>query len=290
MVGRRDRTKVHLVSARWSNYPWGFGNDVHDALVDLGIDIIDTDFRVERAQLPSLFKQPCDLMLVLKGNGIPPGLIWAAPCTTVLWYPDDLRMARARPMDIAYNGKAFNVVYSINNWDLAIYAGLGIEARWLPLGCNPKLHRKLDLEKRYDVSFVGSLYPDRVAFLERLRKRFSVHYEQTYTEAMVRVFNESKIVLNLPIGGFKSANIPHRIFEALACGSLLFTNELPYDSRLFRGGEHLVYYKEENIEDLLAHYLEHEEEREAIAEAGRKEVLARHTVRHRLERIMEETQ
>lgn len=281
--------KVHLVSARWANFPWGFGSDVYDALLELGCEILDTDYRVERALLLSLLAQPCDLMLVLKGEGISPELIRAAPCTTVLWYPDDLVATEHGKKHIAYNGKAFDRVYGVSLWDLGEYAKLGVEAKWLPVACNPKLHRKLGLEKRYDVSFVGSLYPERKALLERLSKRFDVHYEQAYGEAMVRVFNESRIVINLPVGGFNSGNLSHRIFEVLACGSLLFTNTPPIPHSLFKDKEHLVYYDDSNLETLLTFYLENPTEREIIAEMGRLEVLAKHTVSHRIRQIFEDT-
>ena len=283
--------KVHLVSARWSNYPWGFGNDVYDALQDLGVQMLDTDYRIDRAHLFGRLSYPCDLMLVLKGEGIPPELIRAAPCVTALWYPDDLIATEHGKQHIAHNGHAFDVVYGISKWDLDEYRKLNCQdVRWLPLACNPKVHRKLEgVTKLYDISFVGSLYPERKALLERLSIQFNVHYESAFGEAMVRIFNQSKIVLNVPVGGVTSGNLPHRVFEALACGSLLFTNAVPGLAELFTDREHLVCYDVGTaLGELLAYYLEHEDEREAIAEAGRQEVLAKHTVRHRVERILKE--
>lgn len=282
--------KVHLVSARWSNYPWGFGNDVYDVLVDLGIEVIDTDYRLERVRLPELLGQSCDLVLVLKGEGIPPALVYSAPGRTVLWYPDDLIATEHGKQHIAHNGHAFDTVYGISKWDLDEYRKMNCrDVRWLPLACNPKIHRKMNLPKFFDVGFVGTLYPEREALLERLSKSFDVQRWMVYGEFMVRAFNYSRIVLNLPVGGIKSGNLPHRVFEALACGSLLFTNDVPGLAELFTDREHLVCYNQENIEDLLSYYLEHEDEREVIAEAGRKEVLDKHTVRHRVERILVES-
>ena len=288
-------TKVHLVSARWTNHPWGFGNHIYDALLGIGCEVIDTDFRRSRSELPSLLSQPCDLLLVFKGEGISPGDIMASPGKSVLWYPDDLIATTHGKAHIAYNGWAFDIVYHISPWDACEYTKRGVrDLRWLPLACNPKLHRRLARRKHYrrklyDVLFVGSAHPERVKLYERLRQSFHVTWRSVYHEQMVQAINRARIVINLPIGGFKSGNIPNRIFEVLACGTLLLTNELPDDSELFLGGKHLIYYNEKNIEDLIAYFLEHEEEREEIAEAGRKEVLDKHTVVHRVERILADT-
>jgi len=287
-------TTVHLVSARWSNHPWGFGNDVYDALVELGCEVIDTDYRQSRGQLGSLLAQDCDLLLVLKGEGIPGEHMYARPGRSVLWYPDDLIATSHGKHHIDYNGWAFDIVYHISPWDAWEYKKRGVkDLRWLPLACNPKLHRKLSPwgydRKLYDVLFVGNPHPERVKLYERLRSRFKVVWRRVYHEQMVQAINRARMVINLPIGGFKSGNIPHRIFEVLACGTLLLTNELPdFRSELFLGGKHLIYFNEDNIEELIAYYLDasHEEEREAIAVAGYKEVLAKHTVRHRVERIL----
>lgn len=282
--------RAHLVSARHTNAGFGFGNDVYDALVELGVDVIDTDYRQQRSHLEALLHQPCDLLLVIKGEAIPPGLILGQEGRTALWYPDDLLVTTHGPIHIAYNGWPFDIVYGISEWDLGEYKKLGCEdVRHLPMACNPKVHRRLpNIEKKYDICFVGSLHPERKKLLARLRKSFNVHYAHVFGEDMVRTFNESRIVLNLPIGGMKSGNLAHRVFEALACGSLLFTSQPPIPDGLFEDRKHLIYYGDENLEELLCYYLDHEDARNTIAEAGRQEVLAHHTVRHRVETILQD--
>ena len=80
-----------------------------------------------------------------------------------------------------------------------------------------------------------------------------------------------------------------RVFEALACGSLLVTNELSENGQaeLFRDGVHLATYCEHtDLLDKLAFYLAREATREKIAAAGRAEAIARHTYGHRMEQIL----
>ncbi|MCK5558348.1 MAG: glycosyltransferase, partial [Candidatus Hydrogenedentes bacterium] len=165
------------------------------------------------------------------------------------------------------------------------------EAHWLPLACDPESHcRYDDVEKKYDVGFVGSLtehHARRVQLLQRLSERFNVHKERCFLEDMVRVFNESRIVFNTAL----MDDMNMRVFEALACGSLLVTDRAEGSGleELFRDGEHLVIYDDSNLVDKVEYYLERQDLRERVARQGREEVLACHTYAHRaaeLERVV----
>ena len=70
-----------------------------------------------------------------------------------------------------------------------------------------------------------------------------------------------------------------RFYEAMATGSMLLANRLTPASglfELFEDRKHLALYDDENLEDLVEYYLEHPEEREAIAREGHAAVLAGH--------------
>ncbi|MEP9409900.1 MAG: tetratricopeptide repeat protein [Candidatus Brocadia sp.] len=278
---------VHLVGARWSNYPWGMENELHRALEKLGITIIDTDFRRNYSRLPELFQQKAHVLLVIKGNGIPPELIKSLPCKTILWYQDDIFATGHASMHIAHNGWAFDTVYSFDKMAVDLYRKLGVkDPRWLPLAMSPSVHRKMFLtKKKYDISFIGNIYPNRKTLLERLARRFNLFVTQAFMDDMVKIFNESKIILNVGIG---PTGIQQRVFEAMGCGSFLLTNEIPEESRLFKDRVHLVYFNDANIEDLAAYYLSHNEEREAIALAGYREVNNGHTFQHRIQMILDD--
>ena len=56
---------------------------------------------------------------------------------------------------------------------------------------------------------------------------------------------------------------------------------------MFVDRQHLVYYDDESLESLVSHYLSDTAEREAIAEAGREEVLRWHTYDHRVTTLLE---
>lgn len=280
----QEPATVHLLGARRSNFPWGMENEIYRALELGGYRVLDTDFRQEFGDLPRKLEQPAHLLLAVKANGVPPDLIRQQPCPTVLWYPDDIFAAEHARPQLAYNGTAFDRVYTFDRCAIDAYRQLGIQdVRWLPLAASPALHRRMYLPKVYDVSFVGNVYPNRQRLLDRLSRRFNLLVTRAYTDEMVRIFNQSKITLNLGIG---PTGIQLRVFEALASGCFLLTNAIPPESRLFTDREHLVYYRDGDIEDLIAYYLDHEEEREEIAHNGYLEVHAKHTFAHRVETIL----
>ncbi len=275
---------IHLVGARWSNYPWGMENEIYRALEQFGVTLIDTDFRQDLERLPKLFQQQAHVMLVIKGNGIPPGLIKGLPCRTILWYQDDVFTAPHALRELAFNGHAFDTVYSFDKSAINVYKQLGMnDVRYLPLAMSPAVHRKMCLPKIHDVSFVGNVYTNRRAFIERLQKRFNVFVAGAFMDEMVRIFNQSKIVLNLGRG---QTGIQQRVFETLGCGAFLVTNEIPVQDRLFEDNKHLVYFNQENVERLIEYYLNNDKEREAIAENGYLEAHGKHTFAHRIAKLM----
>ena len=271
--------KIHLVGAQETNYPWGFENRLIPALKAIGCTVISTDFRKNRKDLPRLFRQPADLLLVCKGEGIPPEVVRSAPCTTVLWYAEQVGTldrvdptAAQRRRELAYNAPAFDYVFSHDQANLEVYHQLGCNrVGWLPTAAaDPTIHRKLDLPKEYDVVFVGSRTPRRVQMLAELAGRgIKVHAPEIWgDEELNRVFNQARIVLNIHLSDL--LNTETRLAEVLGAGSFLLSEELSSPD-LFRDGEHLIVWRAGDVDDLTAkisYYLDHEEEREAIAAAG----------------------
>jgi glycosyltransferase involved in cell wall biosynthesis len=161
-------------------------------------------------------------------------------------------------------------------------------ASWLPLACDPEIHRRHEVPKQFNVSFVGRTCPGpRDELLNLIRRNFPNHFiGQAYFDEMARVYSASRIVFNRSIKN----DVNMRVFEALACGSLLVTNDLTDNGleELFQDGVHAVMYREPHeLVDKIRYYLAHEEEREKIAATGRTEALAKHAYRHRLERMLE---
>jgi tetratricopeptide (TPR) repeat protein len=141
-------------------------------------------------------------------------------------------------------------------------------------GFDPGRFRRIDgLPRMYDVTFTGSfnsnIQTDRLPYLRRLAeldKRFHIRLcHSLWGDEYVRVLSQSKIVFNRTIKG----EMNMRAFEAPACGALLFIEEENKEIRDFlEPGRECVCYNDHNFEDLLTYYLEHEDQRASIAEAG----------------------
>ena len=153
---------------------------------------------------------------------------------------------------------------------------------WLPLACDPDIHGKVEKDKKWEVGFVGTI-PEvknrRKDLLEKVSSQFDLRCERKFMDEMAEHYAQSKIVFNNAING----DLNMRVFEALCSGSLLVTDQAEGSGleEMFEDKKHLIIYEDESIEDQISYYLNHEKERQLIAEQGRQEVLNNHTYLHR---------
>ncbi len=164
---------------------------------------------------------------------------------------------------------------------------------WLPLAADPKIYHRSPTEKLYDVAFVGSLNfqqrPKRTWILRALKRHFDLCIfdgggnRSLGAAEVARIYNQSKIVINENL--FPGVNL--RTFEAMACGACLMTEESDGSWKtFFQDGEHLVVYRPDNLVARVRELLEDDRKRETIAEQGRREVLAEHTVDKRAGQLL----
>lgn len=165
------------------------------------------------------------------------------------------------------------------------FAERGIKAEWLPHAVEPTAYPRRTMIKKYDVGFVGNINSqNRIEFLDRMFKEFpDFFYGRRLFEEAAEIYALSKVVLNPAINN----DLNMRVFEVLGSGGFLLTQDVPGLHDLFQEGVHLVSYKttDEAVEK-AKYYLAHDEEREKIAAQGHAEVLAKHTVRHRVEKML----
>lgn len=103
-----------------------------------------------------------------------------------------------------------------------------------------------------------------------------------YQNIMPLVFCHSKINLYITPKAIESG-VPQRVLDILACGGFCLTNYQPEIAEFFEDGVELVMYTDmADLEQKADYYLQHEEEREAIAKAGREKVISQFSLRDRL--------
>ncbi len=194
----------------------------------------------------------------------------------------DYRLKKAREFDFVFCNQKRAV---------GEFKNAGVEANWLPHAVEPRAYpSEPRWIKKYDIGFVGFVtFEKRARMLDYVFKRYpDFWFGQRFFEEAAEQYRKMRIVLNTAAVD----DINMRMFEVLATGSFLLTEEVPTLLSLFQEDQHTygqlfsTYRDPQEAVDKIEYYLKHEEEREAIAEAGMKAVLARHTYEHRAKELL----
>lgn len=180
--------------------------------------------------------------------------------------------------------------------------------RWAfgPVVLSKLKHRSRDIP----VSFVGSLFTahqSRVRLLEHVSSHLEIGIWGTGVDRlsenspirlgyngtawgieMYQILHRSKMTLNYHIDVADCYANNMRLFEATGVGTLLITDWKENLHEMFEPGKEVVAYRTpEECVELIEYYLEHDDEREAIAAAGQQRTLRDHTYVRRLEQLTE---
>jgi spore maturation protein CgeB len=185
----------------------------------------------------------------------------------------------------------------------------GLKAEYMRLGFEPTVLQRLEVrDKSIDASFVGKLGGDhatRAPFVEQLVAATCVRLWGTADEGlsdaarrrfggsawgvdMYQVLSDSRITVNQheSWAGDHANNL--RLYEATGVGTLLVTDAKSDLASLFKPNHEVVVYRSvEECGELIAHFLAHPAEGEAIAAAGRRRTLGEHTYAHRMQELLE---
>ncbi len=192
------------------------------------------------------------------------------------------------------------------------FSAMGLDSELLQIGFYGRVLDRLrregidlapDAEREHPLAFVGGLdrsYGQHRAgaeLLERVAARFPLavwgygaerlpaesalrraYRGQAWGIDMYRVLARSRIVVNRhgPVAEGYANNM--RLFEATGTGAMLVTEVAPNLAEYFEPGREVVTYDgPDDLMDKLSHYLEHDDERRAIAAAGQARTLRDHT-------------
>lgn len=198
------------------------------------------------------------------------------------------------------------------------YREIGLpDAIHFPFGCNERIFRKLNVARKFDVSFVGAWHPYREWLIKRIRKA-GVNVEvagygwpdgEIDQQGMVRIFNESRINLNLSnseswdarylasspralINRLRSKKnieqLKARPFEINGCGAFQLSYYVEGLEHCYEINRELgVYTDPDDLVEKIKFYLAHEELRESIAVAGFKRTMEEHTFVKRFQNVFQ---
>lgn len=184
-----------------------------------------------------------------------------------------------------------------------IFVGIREHACWFYTKEHPAFHlplftpftsgdRSPNKNRMIYLSFVGNyesgIHQERAEFFWKLAKRTDVIVT---TGDPKSIYLNSKIVINENCLGRFGVGVNFRTFEAMAAGAMLLTEDIGEPlTGMFQPGKHCVTYRRHDVEDAMEkflYYAEHDSLRKFIARSGRAEVLAKHTVGHRVDVVLE---
>jgi spore maturation protein CgeB len=188
---------------------------------------------------------------------------------------------------------------------------LGVTTEYLRIAFDERVLDRLAGEPReqYGAVFVGALnrtqHRSGNSLLERTARQVPIEFwgynangwpadspmrssyrGEAWGLEMFRVLHASRVALNrhIDVAGENANNM--RLYEATGVGALLVTDAKQNLHELFEPGREVVTYEEgDDLAETVRYYLEHDDERRAIAQAGQARTLREHTYARRMEEL-----
>lgn len=268
---------------------WGAEWFVNRGLERLGHKTQCIDYRQHRQMLAAKIAEATeyDVFFLQRGDGFPIDLVRSLHAPRVFW-PSEL-LARCHDQDPLLASGLFQHVFFHSECcrQEAQKKGWldGATSSVLLNGFDEAVHKPdPQAAKSIDVLFAGSLTPRRREWLAKLERQFRITVASAYGDELVRLMNQSKIVLN--IHAEEWPDVETRVFETVGCGAFLLSERLSSENPFT--GEHLVEYDSpDEACQLVERFLKSDDERQGIAARGHTEAVARHTYTHRAREIVQ---
>ncbi|PID26857.1 MAG: hypothetical protein CR982_08000 [Candidatus Cloacimonadota bacterium] len=187
---------------------------------------------------------------------------------------------------------------------------------YLPMAADPEIHKTIEVDKeeikRYGstLSFIGAGYYNRRRFFTTLmdqdfkiwgdgwgngsvlKPHFQENQRRVSSEECVKIFNSSKINLNLHSSSYTEGVNPTgdfvnpRTFEIAATGRVQFVDERSLLGELFDKDEIITFKDEESLKALIDQFKNNEEKFHLISKKSKKRVLKDHTYINRMREMI----
>lgn len=321
MSNKNSPNKVLLVVPENSS----FNEPIKSALLSLRIEVINFDNRstllVEKFIFASsLFINPLyligvrsinkrilravkitvpDLVIVVKGENILTETINKIKelCPVINYFPDYLRFFPGIIQQI----DNYSYFFHLDQHETEELLNKGHKnIAYLPFATetNPEKSKKI-----YNLVFIGTYSPAREELLRSVSdlglfiwgseqwgsSSLASNYQKQWLtqEEMYKIFHKSKIIINIHQNSLPendAANL--RCFEVTGSGEFLLTDYRKSFKSLFVPGKEIITYQnKDELREEVQYYLNHDDERQIIAENGLKRVLKEHSYEKRLEVI-----
>lgn len=212
---------------------------------------------------------------------------------TIIWFGDD----DFRFDDCSrYYALFFDYILTTKK-EISIYHKDGFKKVDFMIGINQNYHRPLDIEKIYDVSFIGAPLADRYEYIKFLKdngvkiKLFGGSWQTyddlkdiyggfLYPEDFIVKINQSKINLNFSKSHFKEGEkgcLKGRLIEVPACKSFILTQYTKRAIEFFVKRKEYNFGSKEELLKKINYYLKNEKEREKLVQESYDYILKNFT-------------
>jgi glycosyltransferase involved in cell wall biosynthesis len=160
---------------------------------------------------------------------------------------------------------------------------------WLPHACDEDYHSSVNIEKLFDIGFVGNcnskIHFKRNYLLNKIKNSFKNNaiVKSLYLNEMADLYSKSRIVFNCSLNN----DINMRLFEGMCSGSLVITDNIPFLYEVVNSDSVVSYKNESDLLNKIEKYLNDQEASKIISDNGKKEVLEKHTYVNRMQKIIE---
>ena len=188
-----------------------------------------------------------------------------------LFYPDTFKFKVLLKERLHY----FTSIFTAANNKQPYYTMGARKVVSIPWACDPKFHKKIEIEKKYNISFIGTAYLERRKIIRNLGEvdvfgdfwyGFGAHsHPPTFGEDFVKTINQSRINLNLQAKVSVEADAPTmRTFELAGCGAFQISDYMDSMKKYF---PMVPTFKAINeLKELIEYYKNNEFEKNDISE------------------------
>jgi spore maturation protein CgeB len=234
---------------------------------------------------------------------------------TVLWFVEDYTRFLTWQTLAPY----FDFIFTIQKDECidAIKTAGCEEVHYLPTACDPFVHVPMDLSEEEcqrwgsPISFMGAGYHNRQQMFASLAnmpfkiwgtewpeckpfdKLVQENGRRLKPEEYVKIFNATTININLHSSTERDGVDPNgdflnpRTFELAGIGAFQLVDERKLLPEVFEPGKEVITFSDtRDLKEKIYYYLEHDEERQRIAENARARALREHTYQHRIKTML----
>jgi len=135
-------------------------------------------------------------------------------------------------------------------------------------GYDEDVDKPHEVEKEYDISFIGNIYGDRSKMIGSIDNEVNVISDAYGTKHAIEV-SKSRINLNF----CTDEGASDRVYKVMAAGGFLLSNDWKNREKYLTDGiDCVIFHDMKDLNEKINYYLENEEKRNKIAHAGLKSV------------------